>query len=99
MTRLPKFLWVLAVAFLLVATIRLPYGYYTFLRIIICGFCGLVAFFCIAERGYAWGTAFVLMAILFNPIIPIYLEQQTWFWVDVLGRSNNRSTFELSVSR
>ena len=23
------------------------------------------------------------IAILFNPIIPIYLKRQTWFWIDL----------------
>jgi hypothetical protein len=81
--KLPKLLWLVAVALLLVATMKLPYGYYTLLRIAICGFCGVVAFFSFTERSFGWGTAFALMAILFNPIIPIYLKRQDWFWLDV----------------
>jgi hypothetical protein len=83
MSKLPKFLWLAAIVLLFAATMRLPYGYYTFLRISICGFCGLVALFCIAERSLAWASAFALIAILFNPIIPVYLKRETWFWLDL----------------
>jgi hypothetical protein len=62
---------------------KLPYGYYTFLRIAIFGFCAVVAFFGFTEKSHVWGLAFLLLAILFNPIIPVYLNRQTWFWLDV----------------
>lgn len=83
MAKLPKLLWPVAVALLLIATMKLPYGYYTFLRIAIFGFCAIVAFFEFAEKSHVWGLAFLLLAILFNPMIPVYLKRQTWFWLDV----------------
>ena len=41
----------------------------------------IVAFFEFAEKSHAWGLAFLLLAILFNPMIPVYLKRQTWFWL------------------
>jgi len=83
MHRVPRILWPLAVALLLIATAKLPYGYYTFLRVAICGFCAVVAFFAFADRSQRWGAAFAILAVLFNPIFPIYLDRPTWFWLDI----------------
>ncbi|MGY3036142.1 hypothetical protein ACVIIV_005312 [Bradyrhizobium sp. USDA 4354] len=83
MSRIPKVLWVLAAALLLIATARLSYGYYTFLRVAICGFSAVVAFFAFAERASGWGAGFAILAILFNPIFPVYLSRGTWFWLDI----------------
>lgn len=83
MSRVPKWLWPLAIILLVAATMQLPYGYYTFLRITICGFCGVVATFAFLDRTTTWTGAFAPMAILFNPIIPVHLNRQTWFWLDL----------------
>lgn len=83
MSRIPKILWVLAAALLLIATARLPYGYYTFLRMAIFGFSAVVAFFAFADGSSRWGAAFAMLAILFNPIFPVYLDRPTWFWLDI----------------
>lgn len=83
MERVPRILWVLAVALLLIATAKLPYGFYTFLRVAICGFSAVVAFFALTDGASRWGIAFALLAILFNPLAPIYLDRQTWFWLDI----------------
>ena len=34
---IPWWVWIIPTAFLLVAMARLPYGYYTFTRILVCG--------------------------------------------------------------
>ncbi|MET4153839.1 DUF6804 family protein [Bradyrhizobium sp. RT7b] len=83
MDRVPKLLWTVAIALLLAATMKLPYGYYTFLRIAVCSFCVVVAAFAFVEKSVGWAVAFALAAVLFNPIIPVYLTRQTWFWLDV----------------
>jgi hypothetical protein len=83
MVKLPKFLWLIAIGLLLVATARLPYGYYTLLRIAICGFCGFIAYRAWHEDTRIWATAFGLIAVLFNPIIPVYFDRGIWFWLDI----------------
>jgi hypothetical protein len=37
---IPWCLWLIPIAVLLIATQRLPYGYYTITRIVACGFAG-----------------------------------------------------------
>jgi hypothetical protein len=74
-------------ALLLLATARLPYGYYTFTRFVVCGF---GAFLAVTgwDGGPAariWSALFALLAVLFNPLIPIYLHRETWFYFDIGG--------------
>ena len=79
---IPWWLWLVPIAVLLTATAKLPYGYYTFTRIVICG---SLAFIAVAgwERYRFWSVAFALLAVLFNPIFPIFLHRGTWLYFDV----------------
>jgi hypothetical protein len=82
---IPWWLWLLPVALLVIATARLPYGYYTFTRFVICGSAAFIAFISWQDSPAArvWSVLFALMAILFNPIFPIYLKLGTWFYLDL----------------
>jgi hypothetical protein len=73
----------LAAAILLfVALIHLPIGYYTFMRIILT----LIAVYNAYESRNADNKLslilFIVTAVVFNPIIPIYLRHKS-FWVPV----------------
>ncbi|WFU62692.1 DUF6804 family protein [Bradyrhizobium brasilense] len=83
--RLPWWVWTVPAGLLILATSHLPYGYYTFLRIVVCGFAGLVAFNSWADDTVSpiWSVVFVGMAVLFNPLVPIYLSRADWFYVDI----------------
>jgi hypothetical protein len=81
----PWWLWVIASALLLLATERMPYGYYTLTRIVSCS---LAVYF--AYVGWDGGalsrvlsTIFGIVAVLFNPILPIYLSRRTWYPIDI----------------
>jgi hypothetical protein len=85
--KLPWLLWAVAAALLLIGTMHLPYGYYTFLRLAICAF-GAVLTFAEAQRrpiGPTWAVAFALLALVFNPVIPVYLKRDIWFFVDLIA--------------
>jgi len=73
-----------SVVLLLLTFLRLPYGYFTFLRLVICA---VAAFHCVLafnlNRGVIAG-GFSLIAILFNPIVPIYLSKETWGPIDLI---------------
>jgi len=74
----------IAAVMLLIATAELPYGYYTFLRWVICG----ISIF-IACSAYGWGGIwaswlFGLIALLFNPLIPIHLTREIWQPIDTV---------------
>jgi len=74
---------IVAVIMLIVAVAPLPYGYYQFLRWIICGISIFVAYESY-EWGKSWATwVFIPVAILFNPLFPIYLDKSTWRPIDI----------------
>lgn len=62
---------------------RHPYSYYTLLRFIVCGVTAYGAYFAseLGKKGWAW--TFGIIAILFNPIIPIHLNRSTWAIIDL----------------
>jgi hypothetical protein len=75
---------VVAALLLLIALGDHPYGYYTFLRWVACGAAVLVAWVA-WNSTRQWATwLFVSIAILFNPLAPVYLHRSTWRPIDVL---------------
>ncbi len=82
--RIPRWVWWMTAALLVIATFDLPYGYYRFLRIVVFGF-GMVVFFYTWDhnRIRMWPLAFVGMAFLFNPFVPTHLDRSTWFFLDI----------------
>lgn len=63
----------------------LPYGYYSFLRVIV-----FVSGIVLASKSYRTGNSVGLVvygayAILFNPIYPIFLDRNTWMIFDFMG--------------
>ena len=80
-----KYLLLICSGLLFIALADLPIGYYTFLRIVVT--IGAAAVVVIEyENGLNfWLMAFVIIAILFNPLIPIYLnEKDTWMLIDIV---------------
>lgn len=68
---------------LFLALFHWPYGYYQILRWVVCGVCGWSAFVAVNvnRRGWAWGMGTI--AVLFNPIVPIYLTREIWSVIDL----------------
>ncbi len=80
-----RYLPLIAAILLIVGCFRLPIGYYTFLRIVVCIVAVILLFYpknkSITYRHIING----LVAILFNPIIPIYLHSKmAWVVIDAL---------------
>jgi hypothetical protein len=80
----PHLIPALVVALILLGAVApLPYVYYQFLRWIVCG----VAVF-VAVKTYQWGkgwatSLFAIIAVLFNPIVPIHLTKEIWMPIDL----------------
>jgi hypothetical protein len=70
---------------LLVAAAPLPYGFYTFTKIVVCGFSSVLAYqnFVISDNKSIWSWFFLFMAILFNPFIAIHMEKEVWMLIDI----------------
>lgn len=81
-----KQLLLICAGLMFIGIINLPIGYYTLLRIIVT--IGSVAVVVSEyEKGLNfWVITFGLIAILFNPLIPIYLnEKSAWIPIDIIG--------------
>jgi len=73
-----------AAIMLFLALARLPYGYYTLLRFVVCGTTAYGAYFASTEeKKPAWAWTFGIIAVLFNPFIPIHLSRDIWAVIDV----------------
>lgn len=61
-----------------------PYGYYVLLRWVITGIALFVLWVAyeLGERRWLW--LMIGIAILFNPIVPIHLDKETWVIIDFI---------------
>jgi len=84
--KIPLYVWLAPVAILALGLLRLPYGYYEFLRFAVCAAAALVAWQLFRSGG--WGqllaVAFVPLVLLYNPIFPVRLTRATWVPINVL---------------
>jgi hypothetical protein len=82
---IPMIVWFAPVVLLVIATAHLPYGYYTFTRIVTSGTAALIAFVVLQERPVTqmWLVPLALIAVLFNPFVPVHLSRSTWFYLDL----------------
>lgn len=82
-----KLMLVAAMVALFVAIFDMPSGYYDFLRIVVFITTGLSAFYFLnKEQESSTGSVLLLMAILWNPIIPIWIyDKSTWVILDLIA--------------
>jgi hypothetical protein len=81
-----KMLLLICAGLLFIGLIDLPIGYYTLLRIVVT--IGSVAVVVTEfENGLNfWVITFGLLAITFNPLIPIYLnDKSAWMPIDIIA--------------
>lgn len=69
---------------LIVGIFDMPYGYYTFLRITITLSSIFLAYLNYKDNSFYWFWFFCLVAILFNPVFPIYLDKYHWLILDIV---------------
>lgn len=82
--RFIKYFIILTILMLFGAIAEWPYGYYTLLRWITCITSILVAFQAF-ENNIDWAkVVFIIIAILFNPLVPIYLSRSIWIPLDII---------------
>lgn len=72
---------------LLLALASWPYGYYTMLRLVVTA-CAVSLVVMDHQQGASrthWTILLVGVALLFNPLIPVYLNREIWSVLDVLS--------------
>jgi uncharacterized membrane protein len=99
-----KILKIIAIVMLFIALADNPYGYYQILRWVVAGVAGYSAYLAYKDKNKLWTWIFGIVAVLFNPIAPIYLDRETWsviniivagiFLVDIIKNHSNKSRFE-----
>ncbi|ODS30893.1 MAG: hypothetical protein SCARUB_03990 [Candidatus Scalindua rubra] len=67
---------------LLLAVLPLPYAYYTLLRWVVTAVSGYCAFLSYEDKSMGWAFGFGIIAILFNPIVPFYMDKTSWMIFD-----------------
>jgi len=77
----------LPAALLALALAPWPYGYYQVLRIVVTGWAVFLAWdqYQQAKAWTMWVIGFAAIAVLFNPVAPIYLSRGTWAVLDLAG--------------
>lgn len=61
-----------------------PYGFFSFLRLIVFVSCAFVAYCAYKQKNEQWMWIFGAIAILFSPIFPVYLPRVVWMGIDVI---------------
>ena len=73
-------------ALLLLALTDMPIGYYTLLRIVVSIAAGSLVVAELEANRMPWVIVFGLIGIIFNPLIPIYLQSKdNWIIIDLLA--------------
>ena len=80
-----KIFWIAPIAIMAIGFLPMPYGFYNLSRIVVCG-CSLYyayQFFQNKDNTFVW--IFGFLAVLYNPIIPVYLyEKEIWMVVNII---------------
>jgi hypothetical protein len=77
---------IFACILLLLTFLNWPYGFYTFLRIVVTGI-SIYYVYCLfnIKKNDFWFWSLVIIAILFNPLVPIYIgDKSIWGVIDVI---------------
>ena len=61
----------------------LPYGYYTLLRLVVCGVFAFAAFVAYGRNAKVLPWIYGLIALLFNPIIKVHFPKTVWELLDI----------------
>jgi hypothetical protein len=68
---------------LAVALFDLPYVYYVLLRFVVAGSSVLIMSAEIERGRPAWAWTFAVLALIYNPIIPVHLDREIWSLINV----------------
>lgn len=73
-------------AILFISIAELPYGFYTFMRIVVPLLSAIYLFFAYdkTDEFNLMMIPNILIVILWNPIFPVYMEKEAWVMVDAI---------------
>lgn len=82
---MPKAALYIAATMLLLGLAPLPYGYYQLLRLVATIAFGWAAYVSHHRRNEALSWVCGIVALLFNPIMPVHLSRELWMVIDAAG--------------
>ena len=73
-------------AILFISIAELPYGFYQLMRFIVPILSGIYAviLFYVKEEFTLWMVPSLIAVIMWNPILPIYFDKETWVIIDII---------------
>ena len=82
---MPIVVVVIAVVILLLGSTKMPYGYYTFERLVATIAFGWAAVDAHHRRMTALPWLFGLCALIFNPFVKVHFDKETWAVIDIVA--------------
>lgn len=82
------FIFLIPAVFLIIAPlIKLPYGFYTFLRLVVFISAIIIIYQSYSSVKFLNPTIFIFgfVMIVFNPIIPVHLPREAWLPIDFIA--------------
>ena len=70
---------------LLIALLPLPYFYYQLLRIVVTVVASIYAYKFYEDNQMPKVIIFGIIALIWNPIFPIYMDKSVWMILDIVG--------------
>ena len=78
-------LWLAPIIVLVIGILPMPIGYYTLLRLVVCGCAIYYAYNLGQNKDKTFMLIFSFIAILYNPIFPVYLyEKSIWIILNIV---------------
>tara|TARA_B100000214_G_C23949434_1_gene619652 strand:- start:13 stop:300 length:288 start_codon:yes stop_codon:yes gene_type:complete len=79
-----KIVWYISAGLLFLGAISMPSGYYELLRWVICAAAAFAAYTNYSIEKTSWAIGFGIVALIFNPIAPVYLyDKFVWMVIDI----------------
>jgi hypothetical protein len=84
---IPLFVWFVPAAMLLIAILRLPYGYYQLLRLVVALFAGFIVWrlWKASASLPVWALPFGALVLIFNPVFPIHAARSIWSVLNLIA--------------
>ena len=80
-----KIFWIAPIVVLAIGILPLPIGYYTLSRLVVCASASYFAYNFYKKNNQTNLWSFGFIAVLYNPIIPIYLyEKFIWIVINLI---------------
>ena len=80
-----KTLFIIVIIALVLALLPWPYAYYQLLRWLVCGSSAYVAYDLHSSKKQKKDViSLTIIAVVFNPIAPIYLTREIWSVIDIV---------------